>query len=257
MKREIPNYKWILTEDQSYTLYSEAFGESCHSTTGAKSETILHYIKGCDIEAKLSRGPITILEVGFGLGVGLLTSLERLQGSSHQWTFISLEIDKELILWFIQEYQIKGEWKKSETFDYFETQIKNCHLIILVGDARKTLPEFMKKKSLKWDAIYQDAFSPKRNPILWTVEWFELLKEYSNQEVLMSTYSASSSIRKSMIEAGWKLTKGDKFGPKRTSTRARLSGETDQDILTHLKNSPVPSLRDDNIKNFLIGFKNE
>jgi tRNA U34 5-methylaminomethyl-2-thiouridine-forming methyltransferase MnmC len=257
MRRDIPNYQWILTEDQSYTLFSEAFGESCHSTTGARSETILHYIKGCEVEAKLHRGPITILEVGFGLGVGLQTTLERLQGHPHEWTFISLEIDRELVNWFIQENDLSGEWKKLEGFDYFQTTLKNCRLIILVGDGRLTLPLFMRNNSLKWNAIYQDAFSPKRNPLLWTMEWFELLKNHATDDVIMSTYSASSSIRKSMMEAGWKISKGDKFGPKRTSTRARLIGESDQDILIHLKNSPVPALKDENVQLFLKGFKNE
>src|SRR5690606_27427663 len=108
-------------------------------------------------------------------------------------------------------------------------------LKILIGDARITLPHYIKKHSLKVHAIYQDAFSPKRNPDLWTVEWFTLLKEISHQDVIMSTYSSSSAIRKSMAEAGFTLYPGEKFGPKRSSTRARLKGEMDPETLLHLQ----------------------
>lgn len=69
--------------------------------------------------------------------------------------------------------------------------------------------------------------------------------------MILSTYSASSSIRKSLTEAGWILKRGDKFGPKRSSTRAYLRGETDPEILLHLERSPVAALTDDNADAFL------
>ncbi len=69
----------VFTEDGSETFFSEAFQEACHSTTGAKTETILHYIEGCKILGKSEIfSPLSILEVGFGLGVGFLTTLEKI-----------------------------------------------------------------------------------------------------------------------------------------------------------------------------------
>jgi hypothetical protein len=47
-----------------------------------------------------------------------------------------------------------------------------------------------------------------------------------------------------MVEAGFKLSPGVKFGQKRSSTRAKLEGESDQDILDHLSRSPVLALYD-------------
>jgi hypothetical protein len=74
---------------------------------------------------------------------------------------------------------------------------------------------------------------------------------------IMSTYSSSSSIRKSMLKANWKLYKGEKFGPKRSSTRAKVTGETDADILTHLENSPVHAITDENHFKYTMDNKNE
>jgi len=235
-----PKHRWVETEDGSKTLFSETFGEACHSSSGAVTETQLHYIKGCAIAERL---PSTILEVGFGLGIGFLETLKTYD--KRPFHFISLEIDRDLVNWFaLQHTQLK--WVDDSTM---EGIINNATLTILVGDARKTLLSYVRDHS--WQAIYQDAFSPKRNPILWTKEWFSFLRKHSSEDVIMSTYSASSSVRKSMIEAGWKLSKGEKFGPKRTSTRARLSGFTDPEILMHLERSPVKALSDDNIEEYL------
>jgi tRNA U34 5-methylaminomethyl-2-thiouridine-forming methyltransferase MnmC len=241
-----PHHQIIETEDGSLTLFSERFQEACHSTTGAKSETLLHYIRGCKI---IERAPLqdafTILEVGFGLGMGFMTTLEALSTSTRSWHFLSLEIDRDLVEWFRKENEklISLEWKKE---NILEGQRGSCTLTLLVGNARQTLSEYLRSSPLLWNAIYQDAFSPKKNPILWTKEWFSFLKEHSSQDVILSTYSASSSIRKSLFEAGWVLSKGEKFGPKRSSTRAALLGESDPEILLHLERSPIAALRDEN-----------
>lgn len=241
-----PKHQWVETGDGSYTLFSEHFQETCHSSSGAKEETLLHYIKGCQIESKARElDHLAILEVGFGLGIGFLTTLEVLSNHQKPWTFLSLEMDEELLEWFkAQHPELNLEWSQSENVKILSGVSQQVNLIILCGNARETLPTYSKQHPLKWNAIYQDAFSPKKNPILWTKEWFEFLKSHSATDVQLSTYSASTAIRKSLLESGWSLQKGEKFGPKRTSTRANLSGINDPDILLHLERSPVTSLRD-------------
>ena len=233
--KHIPDgHQLVTTEDGSETFYSEMYGEACHSITGAKSETILHYIEGCRIPDKAQHEQLSILEVGFGLGVGLLTTWEKTRALPAKIHFVSLEIDPKLVRWFHDEFKTHPALSDPK-FTYE----------ILVGDARKTVPEYVKENKPAWNAIYQDAFSPKRNPVLWTKEWFTLLRESSAEDVILSTYSASSSIRKSLVEAGWKLYPGEKFGPKRSSTRARLNGESDPEILLSLERSPVKALTDE------------
>jgi tRNA U34 5-methylaminomethyl-2-thiouridine-forming methyltransferase MnmC len=252
-----PNHQWVETSDGSRTLFSEAFQEACHSTSGAREETQLHYVKGCQIEKKLEdHNRLSILEVGFGLGIGFLETYNTLQTQKSPWSFLSLELDRELLEWFRLEnlehpFLRYLKWTPCGSFSLLEASSGPVSLRILCGDARKTLPEYANLLDVKWNAIYQDAFSPKRNPVLWTQEWFKLLKQHSLPEVTLSTYSASTSIRKSLLKAGWSLHKGEKFGPKRTSTRATLQGESDAEILQHLERSPVSALTDESIKSML------
>jgi hypothetical protein len=56
-----------------------------------------------------------------------------------------------------------------------------------------------------------------------------------------------------LIKAGWKLYKGDKFGPKRSSTRAKLIGKTENDILLQLERSPAVEITDDNYMKYQEG----
>lgn len=251
-----PGHQLVETQDGSYTLFSEAFQEACHSTSGARAETLLHYVEGCQIKRKLlQHDPLVILEVGFGLGIGFLTTLEEIS-TQKSWHFISMEIDKNLLEWFrlkfIDHSFLKHlQWKKENDLEFLEAKCDDGQLTILAGDGRITLPKYVEMHSVKWHAIYQDAFSPKRNPILWTREWFDFLKTHSHIEVVLSTYSASTSIRKSLAASGWKIKKGEKFGPKRTSTRAILLGETDPEIILQMERSPALVLSDSNIKDFL------
>lgn len=256
-----PGHHWVPTEDGSHTLFSEQFQEACHSTFGAREETLLHYVQGCQVSEKLRLGPrFCLLEVGFGLGIGFLTTYETLRLSETPWHFLSLEIDEHLMEWFREENRehefLKNlQWKNESGYKILEARDGKNKLTVLVGNARETLPQYTRNHTVKWNAIYQDAFSPKKNPILWTKEWFEFLKTNSTEDVTLSTYSSSSSIRKSLIQSGWSLHKGEKFGPKRTSTRASLKGESDPEILLHLSRSPIEALSDDNIQEYLKGSK--
>lgn len=247
---KLKNYKPILTDDGSQTLFSHRYQEACHSTHGATEETRLHYIQGCRVSDFIrSHQAINILEVGFGTGIGLKETLHATKGLGEVF-YLSFEIDPELVEYSLEDFN----WKTTERFgsssDYL-VELPNAQIIILIGDARKRILDLKENLAKKFDVIYQDAFSPRRNADLWTKQWFEQLALISQPHVIMSTYSASSSIRKAMLAAGWSLKAGEKFGPKRTSTRADLSGESDIEIIERLNRSPAIILDDNNYQEYM------
>lgn len=246
--KKYKNYEEVITGDGSKTLFSKLYDETCHSTSGAIEETRLHYISGCEVDEKTSRfNPLVVLEVGFGTGIGFLETLKA--SKENKLIFISFEIDKELIDIFSSKNGISFQNDNniySHKGEFFE-------LYILLGNARETISDYKKITQVKAHAIYQDAFSPKRNAILWSTEWFKSLLEVAHEECIMSTYSASSSIRKSMIAAGWTLYNGAKFGVKRSSTRAKIGGQTPQDILDKLERSPAIEINDSNYEQYTLG----
>ena len=247
---KLGSYKVIKTDDNSTTLYSEYFDENCHSTSGAVEETNYNYILGCDILEKSTKSDkLTIFEVGLGIGLGPRLSYEALINSSAKVKFISTEIDEGLVQYSKNhnETQIFKNLERIQTDNllYYYSKTKNFELYILIGDARVTTEEAYNHGLLtEVDAIFQDAFSPKKNPTLWTTQWFEQLVKISNKEVTLSTYSSHISVRKSMYAAKWKVFKKVGFGQKRSMTICKLQGEMNSDILRNILTAQDPAYSD-------------
>lgn len=220
---DIGEYELLMTEDGSPSLYNFRFLEACHSSAGARSETLYNYIHGTHLPERLKdHSPFVVFEVGFGTGLGHLTTSE-IAGNS-PLLFISTELDEGLIRW------LRGHkpYKSLAPVSYgnlltYQMKSGTAELIILVGDATRTLPEALDLNLIPpVHSIYQDPFSPKKNPTLWSVEWFKLLKSIAHQDVELGTYSSSSGVQRALCEAGWELTLVKGFAHKKQSLRARL-----------------------------------
>ena len=250
---KLGKYKIIETEDQTKTLWSEYFDEACHNLSGAYEETLHNYILGCHIPEQIdSKKEVHILDVGFGLGVGLRAFMDEIKKHDYKnpmnFSYVSMELDEDLFLWSIKNNFSEYAFIKKDNFYQGNFEISpslSLHITIFIGDGRITIPEAYQYGRLpRFTAIFQDAFSPKKNPVLWTTEWFGILKDISDTEVYMSTYSASVSVRKSMVKAGWKIFNKKGFGQKRTMTKARLIGETEEALAAELSRSPTLELHD-------------
>jgi len=244
-------YTIVETEDQSFTLHSEYFDENCHSESGAVAETLYNYFEGCEVAQQIQNGQndLKIFEVGFGLGIGAKVTYEQLKSSKAKCTFISTEIDEALVTWTMANDTsvIYNSLEKitDHNLTYYKSTTDNFTLLILIGDARVSTVEAMKLGLVSnVNAIYQDAFSPKKNPALWTNEWFTLLKELSDKDVIMSTYSSAGEVRKSLLNAGWKVFKRLGFKAKRSATIAKFYGEMDENFIANVHRTPNPALED-------------
>lgn len=248
-KGQLGQYKIIPTEDNTLTVWSEYFDEACHNLSGAREETLHNYIAGCEISAQVNSDlPLHVLDVGFGIGLGLFVLAEFLDTHlpTAPVTYTSIELDEGLLCWSLKHTLGNAE-AFSRTEDDRGVIYKGCYrgvsVTLFVGDGRKTL----KDNSLAlppFTAIFQDPFSPKKNPALWSVEWFRFLRAVSSPAVKMATYSSSISIRKSMLKAGWSIENARGFGKKRSMTKANLLSETDKALTEQLKNSPILEIVD-------------
>lgn len=229
---KLGTYKLIETADGHPTLFSSHFNEACHSLDGAKAETLYNFIEGCKLEYLCGKfKEINILEVGFGTGIGFKTTRDYFAKyfPDHTFNFTSLELDPSLV-----------EWSNLGLLKTEKGYIGQ-NLEVLIGDARVTLS---KLKFKNFHAIFQDPFSPKKNPRLWALEWFSEIKKHCHIEAVLSTYSASSSIRKALMEAGWIVEERAGFSSKRSSTRAYLQGAMTEQLIKKLSSPKIKPVRD-------------
>lgn len=245
---KLSTYKYVLTSDGSYTLNSSLFNETLHSHHGANNETDYIYIEGCLISERINTS-LSILEVGWGMGLGFQRTLLALGDNAFQ--FISLELDESLVEYTLKEmgfsendYCKKEDKQGLKSIFLKRTNHPETHVEIYIGDARQVVHTFSSHSSFSFKAIYQDPFSPKKNPTLWTQEWFEDLKKLAHPSCILSTYSASTRVKLSLYHAGWSVIERKGFSNKKSSTIARLDIKTDEALIDKLETHKIGPFKD-------------
>ena len=211
--------KIIQTEDNSHTLYVSAIDETYHSIHGAVSEA-LHVF----IEAGLNqcaKNNIRILEVGFG--TGLNAYLTFFAGKNKNIEYFSIE-----------KYPLQENYWKTLNYaaiygnspDIFEkihsiewgknTPVRsNFSLCKIQGDF-VPLP-----LQGEYDVIFYDAFSPQKQPELWTDEIFEKLFTHTSPGGILTTYCAKGAVRRAMQAAGYTVERIQGAKGKKEMLRAK------------------------------------
>ena len=191
---------------------------------------------------------LKILDICFGLGYNVLATLYYIKKNnlSTKIHIISPEFDKSLIT-SLSSFNYPKEFdglkqiitKLSQNFYYQDEQFK---IEIILGDARESIPRIKEK----FNIVYQDAFSPKQNPLLWTKEYFSEIRRVSCHDVILTTYSTAIATRMGLYENGFKIFVHYGNGV-RYSTLASLSMIDSKYIDMELKKSRNPkadSLKD-------------
>lgn len=76
---------------------------------------------------------------------------------------------------------------------------KRLRFFLHLGEAREILVHLKGG----FDIVFQDAFSPKKNKMLWTYEYFKRLFEITSKDCIITTYSQNSSMLYSAYLAGF------------------------------------------------------
>jgi len=202
-----PKKKLILCEDGTNTLFSEEFNEPYHSTKdGALHESLEKHVKPA-LSIHKEKKALTILDICFGLGYNTFATLYyiKINHLKMKIHILSPEFDEGLIhslstFSYPKEFEpIKEIIKEvSQNLFYEDEQFK---IEVILGDARKSVPKIKEKI----DVIYQDAFSPTHNPLLWTREFFKDVSAISKEDAILTTYSTAASIRLGLYENGFLL----------------------------------------------------
>ncbi len=194
-----------LTADGSYTLYSAEFDECYHSLKdGALQEALKKHIEVA-FEFQKEKTSLNILDICFGLGYNTFATVYFIKRffPKKRVNIISPEFDIELVK-SLKDFSYPKEFEPIKDIIYQVSQNgfykdENIKIEILFGDAREILP----KLKQKFDIVYQDAFSPKKNPLLWTREYFETIKAISSEDIIITTYSIATPVRVALWESGF------------------------------------------------------
>ncbi|MCF6330404.1 MAG: hypothetical protein L3I99_02500 [Sulfurimonas sp.] len=201
-------HKIILSEDGSYTAYSKEYDEHYHSLKdGALNESLSkHVIAAFKFIQKSDE--INILDICFGLGFNTLATLYYVKQNNikAKINIYSPELDTTLIE-SLRNFTYPKEFEefKEITIALANNKVyknESWHVSIYLGNAREYIKEF---SHAKFDIIYQDAFSPSSNPILWTKEYFKDLANIIKKDGIITTYSVALKTRLALYENGFNV----------------------------------------------------
>ncbi|MFT4678217.1 MAG: tRNA U34 5-methylaminomethyl-2-thiouridine-forming methyltransferase MnmC [Litorivivens sp.] len=213
---------WIETNDGSLSLYVDELDETYHSRHGAVTESLHVFIEN-GLNQFANNSDVNILEVGFGTGTNcMLTISEALNRKVYyralepkpltpiEWSRV-IELGMPLIdnKFLKAIVSCTSHTKLSESFD----------LEII----KSTLQEAaLEPNSI--DLIYYDAFGPRAQPEMWTVDCFQKLYNCMKTGGILVTYCAKGQVRRDLKSCGFEMERLPGPPGKREMLRATKVG---------------------------------
>ncbi|ABR55473.1 protein of unknown function DUF752 [Methanococcus vannielii SB] len=201
----------VKTDDETFTIRSEDPDELMHSKVGALVESISKFVIPSNL--KEIKSP-NILDLCSGIGYNAVSALHKNIDSNVDM----VEFSKEMLFLSLALYiPIKEhELIKESILNFFKGKTGG-KIRIFNEDARVTL----KRTSLKtYDVVFHDAFSPLKDPVLYTVDFLKLIYNIMNDSGVLISYSSSIPFRSALVESGFIISEGPSIGRKRGATIA-------------------------------------
>ena len=239
-----------LSEDGSFTAYSKEYGEHYHSTKdGALYESLIkHIVPALNIQK--DKEELNILDICFGLGFNTLATIYYLKQNNltTKVNIYSPELDRDLVN-SLKDFTYPKEFESIQHIileiisNGFYTD-EQFHIEVFLGDAREYILNF---EEAKFDIVYQDAFSPSSNPILWTQEYFADIKRIIKEEAVLTTYSIALATRLALYENDFNIyiNSGKDYRDATLASPSKLDGFKVVDMIHKISCNPdAKSLRD-------------
>ena len=193
-----------LSDDGSYTAYSKEYDEHYHSTKdGALKESLQkHIIPAFEV---IKKDEVNILDICYGLGFNTLATIlyYRDNRPNTKLNIYSPELDASLVN-SLEDFSYPEEFAELREVivalsqeGVYKDDLLSIELFL--GDAR----EYVKRFENFFDIVYQDAFSPSTNPILWTKEYFADIAKAMKKDGILTTYSTAFRTRLALYENGF------------------------------------------------------
>lgn len=234
----VPGYRIVKLANGAHSVHSLAQAETFHPVVGPVAEAQALYVRQLRLLERLAthRGEFVIWDVGLGAAANAITVLQAtgelscaLRMVSFDQTLAPLEFAlqhtrhlrylagyEEKLGLLIQQRQVSfRSGPQSVTWEMHEADFPT----LVAGRAARSLP--------KPHAIMFDAFSPAKNPAMWTQPLFAGVYHLLDpaRPCALPTYSRSTMLRVTLLLAGFHVGVGHATGEKEETTIAANAPE--------------------------------
>jgi tRNA U34 5-methylaminomethyl-2-thiouridine-forming methyltransferase MnmC len=225
------DYEMVTLANGGMTLFSTSYGEKMHPGLGPAAEAEVLYVRQLKIRERLAAaaGEFVIWDIGLGGAANAVAALRATREIPGRLRLVSFDNTSEPL-----EFARANAAALGYPLDY-ENQmaelLRGRRVEFMNGECRVTW-EFVLGDFPAWvadsksepapHAIFFDAFSPAKNPAMWTLPVFENLFRCLDpgRPCALTTYSRSTLLRTTLLLAGFFVGTGHATGLKEETTVA-------------------------------------
>ena len=226
-------YELVTLANGVISVRSVTHGETFHPVIGPEAEAEALYVRQLRLRKRLRvcTEEFVLWDVGLGAGANVLTALRALDGIPGRLRVISFDLTLEALQFAVEHAEplnyldnlrelarTIASGKASHHFALGELKVRwETHL----GDFPRLLAKSGKSLPAP-NGIMYDAYSPMRNPDMWTLPVFERLYRCLDPQraCALPTYSRSTILRATLLMAGFFVGVGHATGEKEETTIA-------------------------------------
>jgi tRNA U34 5-methylaminomethyl-2-thiouridine-forming methyltransferase MnmC len=220
------NYQLARLKNGAYSVRSLAEGETFHPVVGPIAEAEALYVKQLRLRERVQShdGEFVVWDVGLGAAANAIAVLRATADLSSQVRIVSFDHTLAPLEFALRHANELGYLSGYEGAiqDLLKTRrALNGRWEVRVGDFPGALRNDPRPSPAP-HAILFDAFSPAKNPAMWTASLFSDLYQCLDPKrpCVMPTYSRSTMLRVTLLLAGFFVGAGHATGEKEQTTIA-------------------------------------
>lgn len=229
-------YQLVQLVNGSFSIRSLAEKETFHPVVGPVAEAEALYLRQLKLKERLQAhtGEFVIWDIGLGAAANVLTVLRQTAEIPSQLRIVSFDHTLEPLrfalahqesLGYLDGYGEEVARFMAEEGTRFRNRQQAVSWSFVGGDFPTRLRGAEAEAWPKPHAIFFDAFSPAKNPDMWTQPLFARIFQLLDpaRPCALPTYSRSTLLRVSLLLAGFFVGAGHATGEKEETTLAANS----------------------------------
>ncbi len=237
-------YRIVKLASGAHSVHSLAHAETFHPVVGPVAEAEALYVRQLRLAERFEHhtGEFVVWDIGLGAAANAITVLRALRGIAGSLHLVSFDHTLEPLAFALQqveylEYLAGYEQPLGRLLREHQVSFPDGRLTVRWNFHLADFPTLLAQPAARTfappHAIMFDAFSPAKNPAMWTEPLFARLFELldPNRPCALPTYSRSTMLRTTLLLAGFFVGRGHATGEKEETTIAANTLELLEDPL--------------------------